>query len=75
MKILCLLEKLEENQLTMYNTEIKESFTVTIPDNEVGIYQSLLDETKEQSLEMEEFDEPALAIVFYDTENKNVSVY
>ena len=43
------------------------------PDDEIYIYESALKEAEDESLFIDDFNEPALALVYYDTETENIS--
>ena len=73
MRVLCLIEKVEGNQITLYNPETQNNITLSVPDDEIYIYESALKEAEEESLFIDDFNEPALALVYYDTETENIS--
>ena len=73
MRVLCLIEKVEGNQITLYNPETKNNITLSVPDDEIYIYESALKEAEDESLFIDDFNEPALALVYYDTETENIS--
>ncbi|MHA7118630.1 hypothetical protein [Aerococcus viridans] len=73
MRVLCLIEKVEGNQITLYNPETQNNITLSVPDDEIDIYESALKEAEDESLFVDDFNEPALALVYYDTETENIS--
>ena len=36
MRVLCLIEKVEGNQITLYNPETQNNITLSVPDDEIG---------------------------------------
>lgn len=72
MIINCLLENINHNVLDLYNPNTKESFQIKVSEVEAENLQELLKETEQESLNTEEFDEPALAIVGYDTSTNTI---
>jgi len=73
MRVLCLIEKVEGNQITLYNPETQNNITLSVPDDEIYIYESALKEAEDESLFVDDFNEPAFALVYYDTETENIS--
>ena len=73
MRVLCLIEKVEGNQITLYNPETQNNITLSVLDDEIYIYESALKEAEDESLFIDDFNEPALALVYYDTETESIS--
>lgn len=73
MVINCLLQNIENNTLNLYNPNTKENFNVQVSDEEVEIYKALLEESKNESLNIDDFNEPAIAIVGFDTKNQTIT--
>lgn len=72
MVINCLLQNIENNTLKLYNPNTKENFNVQVSDEEVEVYKDLLKESENESLDTDDFNEPALAIVGYDTSTNTI---
>lgn len=73
MVINCLLQNIENNTLNLYNPNTKENFNVQVSDEEVEIYKALLEESKNESLNIDDFNEPAIAIVGFDTKKQTIT--
>lgn len=73
MIINCLLQNIENNVLELYNPKTKETFNLKVTTEEAEAYQELLQETDKESLNTDDFDEPALAIVGYDIDKHSIT--
>ena len=59
-----ILESIQNEKATINDYEINKSFEVSLTEEEMPIYQSMLDEAKEEELENEDIG----VFVFYNTD-------
>lgn len=68
MKVLTILENIENNQAKIYDFNNEEYYKIELSDDEVSIYQSMVDEAKEEELD----DEETGVLVIYNTETNQI---
>lgn len=54
MKILTILKKVEDDQAKLFDFKNEKNYQVYLKNEEVNLYQSMLDEAKKEELENEE---------------------
>lgn len=68
MKVLTILEDIKNNQAKIYDFKNEEYYHIELSDDEVSIYQSMVDEAKEEELD----DEETGVLVIYNTETNQI---
>lgn len=68
MKVLTILESIENNIAKIYDFKNEEYYKTELSNDEVSIYQSMIEEAKEKELE----DEETGVLVIFNTTTKRI---
>lgn len=68
MKVLTILESIENNIAKIYDFKNEEYYRTELSNDEVSIYQSMIEEAKEKELE----DEETGVLVIFNTTTKRI---
>jgi len=68
MKILTILQKIEDNQAKLYDFKNEKNYQVYLKNEEINLYQSMLDEANEEELENEETG----VLLIFNTDTKMI---